>query len=620
MSILSSLTNRIFLASAALTVLCMGIAISLVNVRVTASAEDELQRGLIETGAVVDQQRETMFDLFTVMARLVADLPKLKAAVDTSDPPTVEPVAGEYRLQVGSDLLLVTDRSGRVLAATSDRAPDPGLASLVTIREALAGRESATFWVAPDGMFQVVSVPITAGAAPPEILGTLTVGFLLGDALAARLKELTGSEIAFAVGGKVLASTLPAASRAALLPLIGSPGISRVVVDGDEYLALLRPLGSPRTASLFAGTPGAQRVGDAGGDDAPRPVAVILRSRTERLRFLRPIQAALGVTALIAVLLATGMSYGIARTITRPLDAVTATMKEIAATGDLTKKTSWRPRWWEDEDARLLAGTFDLLTDSIERFQREAGERERLSALGRLSTIIAHEVRNPLMIIKAALRPLERESASPADVREAAADIDDEVGRLNRLVNEVLDFARPIRVELAPVDINRVCEDSAAAATADGTGPAVRLALDRLLPEVLTDVEHLRSVLVNVLVNARHAVEAREAKTAVAGAGTVAPSGPADRDVELTTSMTPGGRVTIMVRDRGAGILPEDLPRVFEPYFTTKRTGTGLGLAISRNIIEGLGGTIAVASQAGVGTEIRIELPRPVDMKKAEGA
>ena len=189
MRILSSLTNRIFLASAALTLLCMGIAVYLVNVRVTASAENELQQGLIETGAAVDQQRATIFELFTMMARLVADLPKLKAAVDTDDPPTVVPVAAEYRLQVGSDLLLVTNRSGRVLASLPDRAPDPRLASLPTIRDALKGRESATFWVAPEGMLQVVSVPITAGAAPPEILGTLSVGFLLGDALAARLRS-----------------------------------------------------------------------------------------------------------------------------------------------------------------------------------------------------------------------------------------------------------------------------------------------------------------------------------------------------------------------------------------------------------------------------------------------
>ena len=92
---------------------------------------------------------------------------------------------------------------------------------------------------------------------------------------------------------------------------------------------------------------------------------------------------------------------------TRPLGAITATMREMAATGDLTRRIA-PPAGarWEDEDARLLATTFNAMTDSIARFQREAAQRERLSSLGRLSTVVAHEIRNPLMIIKTALRTL----------------------------------------------------------------------------------------------------------------------------------------------------------------------------------------------------------------------
>jgi signal transduction histidine kinase len=621
MGLLSSLSNRIFLGSAALTLFCMGIAIYLVNVRVIVSAEDELQRVLVQTGAFVDQQRATMSDVFNVQARLVADLPKLKAAVDTGDPPTVEPVAEEYQRQLGSDLFLVTDRTGRVLASIPREAPDRRLASLPTIREAQAGRESATFFLVPRGILQVVSVPIAVGTAPPEILGTLSVGFLLGDSLAARLKNVTGSEVAFAAGGKVLASTLPPDSRAALVPLMGTWGISRVSVGGSDYLALLLPLASPRKVSEPGAGPAAARPEATGSDDGTMPAAIILQSRTDRLRFLRPIQAALGLTGIIAVLLATGIGYAIARTVTRPLGVITATMKEIAATGDLNKKIVWRARQWEDEDAKLLAGTFNTLTDSIARFQREAGERERLSALGRLSTIIAHEVRNPLMIIKASLRPLERESVPAEDVRSAVADIADEVARLNRLVNEVLDFARPIRYELTEADINRVCEESAAAAAAGDAGAPVHLALDPALPPAVTDTERLRSVLVNVLVNARHAVQALADRAAPPdGIAAARPPEPSDRDVELTTSAALAGRLAITVRDRGVGIPPDELARVFEPYFTTKRGGTGLGLAISRNIIEGLGGTITVASRVDVGTEVRIELPRTPDIHRVGNA
>ena len=611
MRLLSSLSNRIFLASAALTLVCIGIAMYLVNVRVTLSAEDELRRGLLQTGAFVDEQRATMSDVFTVQARLVADLPKLKAAVDTGDRPTVEPVAADYQRQLGSDLFLVTDRAGRVLASVSSGVPDPRLSDVPTILDAREGRESATFWVGPQGILQVVSVPIAVGTAPPEVLGTLSVGFFLGHSLATRLKAMTGSDIAFAAGGAVTASTLPAESSAALAPLLGRWGISRVSAGEREYLALLLPLASPRHPARLAVAPAPSGSDRADGGDEAIPAAIVLRSTSDRLQFLRPIQAALGLTGLIAVLLSTAIGYAIARTVTRPLGAITATMKEIAATGDLTRKIVWRRRQWEDEDARLLAGTFNTLTDSIARFQREVAERERLSALGRLSTVIAHEVRNPLMIIKASLRPLEREPVSAGDVRAAVVDINDEVGRLNRLVDDVLDFARPIRYELAEADINRICEESAAAATAGGACGAPHLVLDPALPPAVTDAERLRSVLVNIIVNAGHAVQAR-AEAADAPGGGAAPREPAraEHDIVVTTGLSPGGRLAITVRDRGVGIPPKELARVSEPYFTTKRGGTGLGLAISRNIIEGLGGTITVTSEVGVGTEVRVDLPQ----------
>jgi signal transduction histidine kinase len=112
-----------------------------------------------------------------------------------------------------------------------------------------------------------------------------------------------------------------------------------------------------------------------------------------------------------------------------------------------------------------------------------------------------------------------------------------------------------------------------------------------------TDADRLRQVLVNVLSNAVQAVDARPEP----------PSG--DPPIRLETHRLDGSHVVVMVRDSGVGIPPEHLTRVFDPYFTTRRTGTGIGLAISRNIIEGLGGRITVTSQVDRGTEVRIELP-----------
>jgi len=147
MTILGSLTNRIFFASAALAVLSIGFAVYLVSRTTTREAEAELQRGLTEAGTLVDQQTASLVQTFTVMAQLVADLPKLKAAVAESDPPTIRPIAEDYQRQLGAALLVVTDRRGQVLAAAgnADEGTQP-IGLRPEIQQALAGHETAGFW------------------------------------------------------------------------------------------------------------------------------------------------------------------------------------------------------------------------------------------------------------------------------------------------------------------------------------------------------------------------------------------------------------------------------------------------------------------------------------------
>jgi signal transduction histidine kinase len=553
---ISSLTNRLFAAMALLALVSIAAATFYATRAVTAQAEEELRRGVDEAGTLVEEYRTLLFEHFSREARLVADLPRLKAAVSESHRPTLKPIAEEYQAQLGADLFVVTNSQGVELARIG------------------SGRA--------DGILEVVSVPITIVSETSEFLGILSVGFSLDARAAARFKARTNSEIAFGAEGVIGAATLPRASWPALAALLNSNGITRSVHLGNtDYIAATRPLRRHEPAQ------------DAGAT----PIAIIMRSRTERLQFLSTVHRTVLLMAFAAVLAATLASYAIARSVTRPLGAVTAAMRSMAATGDLTRRiTLPSGARWEDEDARLLASTFNSMTDSIARFQREAAQRERLSSLGRLSTVVAHEIRNPLMIIKTALRGLRQHDVPPARLRAAVNDIDEEVTRLNHIVSEVLDFARPIRFELAPVDLNALCADAArAAAPGPGETDAVRLDLARELPPIVTDGERLRLALVNVLTNARQAV---------AAAGATAP-GP----MRLITMRAPGGRVAIEVRDQGPGIEAEDLARIFDPFFTTRRTGTGLGLAITRNIIEGLGGSIAVHSVPARGTQVRIELP-----------
>jgi two-component system sensor histidine kinase HydH len=294
---------------------------------------------------------------------------------------------------------------------------------------------------------------------------------------------------------------------------------------------------------------------------------------------------------------------------TRPLAAITKAMREVAATGDLTRKVTLKSHALDDEDARTLATAFNTLTESIARFQHEAAQKERLSSLGRLSTVIAHEVRNPLMIIRASLATLRRSRLTAAELRDAVADIDDETKRLNRVVTDVLDFARPIRFELAEADLNEICRASVAAAWTGAASDDVTLDLDPRAVHIVTDAERLRTALVNVLTNARHAVHA----AAQSRTGTDGPSasvGVVEAPAVRLQTRLANGRAIILIEDHGTGITPGDLAHIFDPYFTTRRAGTGLGLPIAKNIVEGLGGSVSVSSRVGHGTEIRIDLPQ----------
>jgi len=598
MRILSSLQGRIFLASALLAVLCIAVAISLVNVTVTKEAERTLEREIIATGAQVDQLRAERTQNFTLMARLIADLPKLIAAVETNDPPTVKDIAGGYQAQLKLDanLVLLTNRSGALLYAVGGSPRAAAIAAnQPAIRNALAGHDSVSLLPQPNGVLQVITVPIQVDRPSHEIFGTLSVGFLLDNTLAEQLKKITGSDVAFGMDGQILASTLPPEANPALAGRLRAAGISRVFIGAEEYESLSRPLSA-----------GDEHAGMESG-----PVALILRSRTVQLQSLQSIQAGLALTAVLAVALATLLSFAVARTIARPLAAITDVMREVATTGDLTRKIALRyDNRWGDDDARLLATTFNRLTDSIARFQREMSQKERLTSLGRLSTVIAHEVRNPLMIIKAALHSLARPDASSSAVREAAADIDGEVGRLNRLVNDVLDFARPIRFELSAVSINALCRESATAALAASDGAAIACDLDPDLGMLHTDPERLRIALINLLVNARDAVvNGNGAQSKNADGGHPTPGAPINGAAVTLKTAAAGDNMRIVVADRGPGIAQPDLAQIFDPYFTTKRGGTGLGLPIVKNIVEGLGGTIVVSSTPGDGTRFVIEFP-----------
>lgn len=581
MRALGSLTNRLFVVCVALSIASIGAAMFFVSARLTREHDRAMAARLTETVSLVERQRRQLLETSTRLSRLVADLPKLKAALTTGDAPTVAPIVSSYREEIGADVLIVSDEQGRAVFTAGDVRGEVATSSLALPAGPSSSQPRVLMLAHPRGILQLVTVPIVIGFDPVEQLGLLSVGLLLDEAQARELRASAGSDVAFAMRGEVLAASVGSGALPALSRVLARGTEGTLPIDGVNYAWHAVPL------QVMPGEATAGR-GEAR--------LLVLGSTAEAEATLRSVRIALAVIALLTALVASLASFAVARTITRPLSDLTASMREMARTGMLAPRpvATRHESAWDDEDVRLLAGTFETMTAALARFQQQAAERDRLTALGRLSTVIAHEIRNPLMIVRGALRGLRRQ-ADPM-VADAAVDIEEQVQRLDRVVNDVLDFARPVQLEVSPGSLHAICREAVAACLAAEQEPPVRLDLEDAADAVRTDAHRLRAVLVNLIANAREAVRAAEREP---GQGLVTVG---TRRASLA--------VVIDVVDTGTGIDPGVAGQVFEPYFTTRRKGTGLGLAIARNIVEGLGGTITLDSRQGEGTTVRLTLPQ----------
>jgi PAS domain S-box-containing protein len=247
----------------------------------------------------------------------------------------------------------------------------------------------------------------------------------------------------------------------------------------------------------------------------------------------------------------------------------------------------------EEGSRRGVIAVFADLSE-FKAIEERARRSETLAAIGQLSAGIAHEIRNCLNPISGSVEFLQRELTLDGENAHLMGLISQECERLNRFVTELLDYAREPRFHAESADVGEVIAD---AINLVRRHPAYRTDIALALegredaPHVSVDREQFKRVLVNLLQNAIEALE---------GPGRVAV-----RILPLA-----GDRVQVTVTDTGPGIPAEYLPRVTEPFFTTKRGGTGLGLAIATRIMERLGGRLSVTSSPGAGTTFTLELER----------
>ncbi len=245
-------------------------------------------------------------------------------------------------------------------------------------------------------------------------------------------------------------------------------------------------------------------------------------------------------------------------------------------------------RAWELEAATIeLTKVYGELQANVEKLRRS----ERLYAVGQLAASLAHEIRNPLEGISGAATLLKRGKVTGENFTDCLEIIEVESQRLNKLLTGFLEFARPRTPRFQPIDIETVI-DSVRLLVAQSPlamKNVVEASVAPEIPEVESDPEQLKQVLLNLVLNA---VEAS------------APGGL----VRMTAGVM-GNRVAICVVDDGPGIPPAHQDKIFEPFFTTREKGSGLGLSIAANIVRQLGGTLAAEVNRDRGMTFRVELP-----------
>jgi len=246
--------------------------------------------------------------------------------------------------------------------------------------------------------------------------------------------------------------------------------------------------------------------------------------------------------------------------------------------------------------ARADARTIESQLHALEASQRLALQNEKLAAIGRLAAGIAHEVRNPLGVIRASASMVREHFTSGEEAYRACDFIREEIDRLNGLITSLLNFARPADLRLQPVAIEHVIDKALHLTSDELQRRDITLTRERagMSPPVLADPDLVAQVVFGLLVNAAEAID--------------------QHGLIIVRTLSDQNEVGVEVIDTGPGIASTDSERIFEPFFTTKPTGTGLGLPMAARIVQAHGGAIEVVTDRNVeskrtGAHFRIRLP-----------
>jgi signal transduction histidine kinase len=515
-------------------------------------------------------ERETML---TRMVELQANLPITRALMTSTDPVTIQDASQDVWQIAPSDLFVLVDRSGKVVALHTRTPGFTPEAAERYFKQSLDEESPTHWWFDAHHLYQAFVQPIYFGSkADGRLLGFLVEGYAIDSRLAREVSKVAASQVAFSYGGEVVATTLtPEQMQSASLKNLVA-GSTRgepidVEVGSEHFLATCLELSRQQ---------------------APTVRLIVLGSYDQATQFLNHLNRLLLLLGLAAVLVGSGLVFFLSHTFTRPLGTLVAGVRALER-GDFHHPVD---AGGGDEVAELTHA-FDGMRASLLKSQRDLLESEQLATIGRMASSISHDLRHSLAAIVANSEFLCDSHLTPSQREELYQEVRSGVNLMTDLIDSLLEFART-RESLNPTYGN-VAETVQRAVQAVRLHPrhhgrTIEVHSDGSCAGWF-DPRKLERALYNLLLNGCEAAPASGGR------------------VEVSLSEN-AGSISIAVSDNGPGVADSIRDRLFHPFVSYgKENGTGLGLAVVQKIVQDHGGEIFVERTPDARTVFRIVLP-----------
>ena len=548
-----------------------------------------------------ERLRETSL---TRSARLVADLPNIRALMTTQHKATIQDASGDIWQLSGSDLFVLAGVRGDVLAFQSGTPDFVADAAQKSLRSSLEKGDAWDWWFSGGHLYQIWIQPIYFGEKSNNaLLGFLAVGHEIDKSEAQNFSNVASSEAVFLYDGEIAASTLSHDANVSLAQQYSEGKGSRLGAEQEIQI------GSERYLETTV------KLSDGGGTAVSLSV---LKSFDKATSFLRQLNHVLLGLGLLSVLAGSALVFLISDTFTRPLANLVAGVHAFEK-GDSSYPLDARG---SDEVAEVTAA-FERMRTSLEKTQGEHKELEKrlrqahkMEAVGRLAGGVAHDFNNLLMIVNGHCEILSDRIRPGESGRNNVEQIQKAAGRAVSMTRQLLAFSRMQVLEPRVVDLNAIVAEMGNMLTRlIGENIEYAFTPDAKLAAVKADPGQLEQVIMNLVVNSRDAMSG--VGTITVRTENVVLDG---EEARQRSPMKPGEYVLLSVSDTGHGMDEETKAHIFEPFFTTKEVGkgTGLGLATVYGVVKQSSGFIWVESAPEKGATFEIYLPR-AQGAKAEG-